>query len=99
MKVMKELVRNKWVAIEDTARRNKKSALIAAGASALLVTVLSYYGPTEIKEHADEHENEKAHEEAAVVHLSEEAQKASGVEVMTAAMEPFSAPIEATAAI
>jgi cobalt-zinc-cadmium efflux system membrane fusion protein len=47
----------------------------------------------------DEHENEKSHEETAVVHLSGEAQKASGIEVMAAAMEPFSAPIEATAAI
>ena len=25
----KELIRDKWVSIEDTARRNKKSALIA----------------------------------------------------------------------
>jgi cobalt-zinc-cadmium efflux system membrane fusion protein len=84
MKVMKELIRNKWDALEDIARLNKKSALIAAGAK---------------KEHTDEHENEKAHEETAVVHLSEEAQKVSGIEVMAAAMEPFSAPIEATAAI
>ena len=99
MKVMKELIRNKWVAMEDTARRNKKSALIAAGAIVLLVAVLSFYGSTEQKEHAVEHENEKTHEEAAVVHLSEEAQKASGIEIMAAALEPFSAPIEATAAI
>lgn len=99
MKVMKELIRNKWVAMEDTARRNKKSALIAAGAIVLLVAVLSFYGSTEKKEHAEEHENEKTHEEAAVVHLSEEAQKASGIKVMAAALEQFSAPIEATAAI
>ncbi|NTW59492.1 MAG: efflux RND transporter periplasmic adaptor subunit [Nitrospirae bacterium] len=96
---MKELIRNKWAAMEETARRNKKSALIAAGAIALLVVVLSFYGSTEIKEHAEEHENEKTREEAAVVRLSVEAQKASGVEVMAAALEPFSAPIEATAAI
>ena len=99
MKVMKELIRNRWVAMEDTARRNKKSALIAAGAVVLLVAVLSFYGSTEKKEHAEEHENEKSHGETAVVHLSEAAQKASGIEVMAAAMEPFSAPIEATAAI
>jgi len=99
MKVMKELIREKWAAMEETARRNKKSALIAAGAIVLLVAVLSFYGSTEQKEHAEEHENEKTHEEAAVVHLSEEAQKASGVEVMAAALEPFSDPIEATAAI
>jgi cobalt-zinc-cadmium efflux system membrane fusion protein len=99
MKVMKELIRNTWVTMEDTARRNKKSALIAAGAIAFLFVFLSFYGSTAKKEHADEHENEKAHEETAVVHLSEEAQKVSGVEVMAAAMEPFSVPIEATAAI
>ena len=99
MKVMKELIREKWAAMEETARRNKKSALIAAGAIVLLVAVLSFYGSTEQKEHAEEHENEKTHEEAAVVHLSEEAQKASGIEIMAAALEPFSAPIEATAAI
>jgi membrane fusion protein, heavy metal efflux system len=99
MKVRKELIRNKWAAMEDTARRNKKAALIAAGAIALLVAVLSFYGATAKKELADEHENEKAHEEAAVVRLSEQAQKASGIEVMAAALEPFSAPIEATAAI
>ena len=99
MKVMKELIRNTWVTMEETARRNKKSALIAAGAIAVLVVYLSFYGSTAKKEHADEHENEKAHEETAVVHLSEEAQKVSGVGVMAAAMEPFSVPIEATAAI
>jgi cobalt-zinc-cadmium efflux system membrane fusion protein len=99
MNGMKELIRNKWVAMEDTARRNKKTALMAAGVIALLVAVLSFYGSTAKEEHADEHENEKAHEETAVVHLSQEAQKVSGIEVMAAALEPFSAPIEATAAI
>lgn len=95
----KEVIRKIWATMEDTARRIKKPALIAVGAIALLVAVMSFYGSTAKKEHADEHENEKTHEEVAVVHLSEEAQKASRIEVMTAALEPFSAPIEATAAI
>ena len=67
--------------------------------SLLVVAFLSFHGSTSKKEHADEHEHEEAHEETAVVHLSEEAQKASGIEVMATALEPFSAPIEATAAI
>jgi len=99
MSGMKELIRNKWAATEGAAQHSKKTALITAGAMALLVAVLSFYGSTGKKEHADEHEKERAHEETAVVHLSKEAQKASGVEVMAAALEPFSAPIEATAAI
>ncbi|MCK9418911.1 MAG: efflux RND transporter periplasmic adaptor subunit [Nitrospirae bacterium] len=95
----KKVIRKIWAARKDTARRIKKPALIAVGSIALLVVVMSFYGSTAKKEQADEHENEKTHEETAVVHLSEEAQKASGIEVMAAALEPFSAPIEATAAI
>jgi len=95
----KEMVRDIWIKTEDTIRRNKKAAIIAFGAIALLVAVLSFYGSTAKKVYADKHENEKAHEETAVVHLSKEAQKASGVEVMAAALEPFSAPIEATAVV
>ena len=56
-------------------------------------------GGHEEGEHEDGEHEDGHHEESAVVHLSEDAQKASGVEVMTAALEPFSAPIEATAAI
>jgi cobalt-zinc-cadmium efflux system membrane fusion protein len=99
MKGMKELLRNTWATTKDAARRNQKSALIAAGAIAFLVAFLLFAGSPARKEQADEQESEKVHEETAVVHLSEEAQKVSGIEVMAAAMEPFSAPIEATAAI
>jgi len=105
----KELIREIWSTMEDTVRRNKKTALIAIGAIAFAVAVLSFYGSTAKKEHGEEQIKEAAHkddehregehEETAVVHLSKEAQKASGVEVMAAALEPFSAPIEATAAI
>ena len=95
----KEMIRNMWSKIEETLRRNKKTALIAVGAIALLVAALSFNESTAKKEHADEHDNDKAHEGAAIVHLSKEAQKTSGVEVLAAALEPFSAPIEATAAI
>ncbi len=50
-------------------------------------------------EHRDGERKEHDHEEAAVVHLTKEAQKASGIEILPAARGPFSAPIEATAAI
>ena len=99
MKVTKEMVREMWIKAERTVRRNKKVTFIAVGALALVVAFLSFHGSTATKEHADEHEHEEAHEETAVVHLSEEAQKTSGIEVMTMTLEPFSAPIEATAAI
>jgi cobalt-zinc-cadmium efflux system membrane fusion protein len=95
----KELIQKMRTKIEDTLRRNKKAAVIAVAALALIVSSLFFYGLTTKKKHAEEHENKKANEETAVVHLSEEAQKASGIEVMAAALEPFSAPIEATAVI
>jgi cobalt-zinc-cadmium efflux system membrane fusion protein len=103
-----ELIRNIGKTLTDATGR-KKTALAAIGAVALMLAVLSFYGLTVTREHGEEQVKEAAHreaghredehEEAAVVHLSEEAQKASGVEVMNAALEPFSAPIEATAAI
>ena len=99
MNGMKEVIRNTWIKTEDTLRRNKKTAVISVAAVALVIASLSFYGSTIQKEHAEEHEHEEAHEETAVVHLSEEAQKASGIEVLATALEPFSAPIEATAAI
>jgi len=99
MKVTKKVIREIWIKTEDIVRHNKQAAIIAVGAIAIVVAGLSFYGSTAKKEHADEHEDDKVHEEAAIVHLSKESQKASGVEVMAAALEPFSAPIEATAAI
>jgi len=95
----KEVIRDIWIKTEDRVRRNRKTALAAVGAIALLTAGLFYYGPTEIEVPVDEYKNEKAREETAIVHLSKEAQKASGIEVMAAVLEPFSAPIEATAAI
>jgi len=95
--------------LQDTARRNKKAALMALGAVALVVAVLSYYGLTANKEHGEGHEKETTreegehkegeHEEETVVHLTKEAQKTSGVEVAAVALESFAAPIEATAVI
>ncbi len=99
MKVTKEVIRDIWIKTEDTVQRNKKAAILAVGSIALLVAGLFFYGSTTKKVNVDEHKNEQAQEETAVVRLSKEAQKASGVEVMAAALEPFSAPIEATAAI
>jgi cobalt-zinc-cadmium efflux system membrane fusion protein len=100
----KEVIRDMWIKTEDTVRRNKKAALTAVGATALVVAVLFFYGSTAKKDHGKEQGKEAAHkegerEETAVVHLTKEAQKASGIEILTAALEPFSAPIEATAAI
>jgi cobalt-zinc-cadmium efflux system membrane fusion protein len=100
----KELIRDIWIKTEDTMRRNKKAAIIAFGAIALVVAGLYFYGSTTIKEHGEEHGKKAAHkegehEETAVVQLTKEAQKASGIEILMAALEPFSAPIEATAAI
>jgi membrane fusion protein, heavy metal efflux system len=105
----KELSRYVWNKMEDTIRRNKKTALIAIGALALGIAVLSFYGSTVTKERDEKkgrgearkeaaHKDDE-HEEAAVVHLKKETQRASGIEVLAAALEPFSAPIEATAAI
>lgn len=99
MKVTKEQLREMLVKIEESVRRNNKAALLTAGAFALIVAVLLFSGLTEKKEHGEGEHEDGDHEESAVVHLSEEAQKASGVEVMAALQEPFSAPIEATAAI
>lgn len=100
----KEVIREKWTKTADTVRRNRKAAITAVGAIALVVAVLSFYGSTSIKEHGNGQGKEAVHkegerEETAVVHLTKEAQKASGIEILTAALEPFSAPIEATAAI
>jgi cobalt-zinc-cadmium efflux system membrane fusion protein len=99
MKVTNELIRDIWIKTEDAVRRNKKAAVIAVAALALIVVGMSLYGMKEKRDSAVDVHKEDAHEETAVVHLSEEAQKASGIEVMTMTMEPFSAPIEATAAI
>jgi len=114
MKGTKELIRDIGKTLTDAIRRNQKTALIAVGAIALLAAVLSFYGLTVTKEHGEEQVKEAAHKEAdhkegeheegeheetTVVHLSEEAQKVSGIKVLTAVQEPFSAPIEATAAI
>jgi cobalt-zinc-cadmium efflux system membrane fusion protein len=114
MKGTKELIRDIGKTLTDATGHNKKTALIAIGAIALVVAVLSFYGSTAKKEHGEEHVKEAAHKEdeheegeheehghekTAVVHLTKEAQKASGIEILTASLVPFSAPIEATAAI
>jgi cobalt-zinc-cadmium efflux system membrane fusion protein len=104
MMVTKEIIRERWGTLKDTVRRNKKTAFAAFGAAALILAVLFIYGLTVTKEHGEEQvkeadHKEDEHTETAVVHLSEEAQKASGIEVLATVQEPFSAPIEATAAI
>jgi cobalt-zinc-cadmium efflux system membrane fusion protein len=110
----KELIRDLWIKTNDRVQRNIKATVIGAAAVGLIVVSLTLYGIKDHGGHgADEH-NEKAHEEGAhtedarkedaheetaLVHLTKDAQKASGIEVMAAALEPFSAPIEATAVI
>ena len=55
----KEVIRDIWIKTEDTMRRNKKAAIIAFGAIALVVAGLSFYGSMTKKEPADEHEKTK----------------------------------------
>jgi cobalt-zinc-cadmium efflux system membrane fusion protein len=50
-------------------------------------------------EHSDHRDEDGDHGELSIVKLSEEAQKASGIEVREAVLEPLTAPIEATAVI
>lgn len=111
MKGTNGLIRKIWAFMEDKARHNKKAMLMAITASALIVAVLSFYGLTIKERHDEKHavhkeadhkegeHREGEHEEAAIVHLTVEAQKASGIEVLAVAQEPFSALVEATAAI
>lgn len=95
----KELIRDIWIKIADIVRRNKKAVVIAVTALALIVVSLSLYGMKTKRDHAADAEKESAHAEPSVVKLTEEAQKASGIEFRAVALEPLSAPIEATAVI
>jgi membrane fusion protein, heavy metal efflux system len=99
MKVTKGLMRDMGVTLANTVQRNKKA--VAAGVTVLMLIALSLslYGMKEREDRVADTHKDGVHEEETVVRLSKEAQRASGVEVMAAAMEPFSAPIEATAAI
>jgi len=104
-----ELIREIWNTIEDAMLRNKRTALLGAGAVVLIVAALFYYGSSATKEHGKEQGKEAAHaesdhkegehEETAAVHMTKEAQKAAGIRDADAVLEPISAPIEATAAI
>jgi cobalt-zinc-cadmium efflux system membrane fusion protein len=95
----KDVIRDMWNKTGDRVRRNKKAAVISVAAIALIIVSLILYGIKAKPDHAIGTHTEDAREETAVVHLSEEAQKISGIEVRAALLEPFSAPIEATAAI
>ncbi len=95
----KELIRELGIKLSDIVRRNKKAAVISVAILALLVAFLSQYGIKEQGDHEDDAHKEGAHEETSIVKLPGEVQKASGIEVRAAVLEPFSAPIEATAAI
>jgi membrane fusion protein, heavy metal efflux system len=110
----KELIREIWSTMRKSAQRNERMMLIGVSALALITAGLSFYGSTVTKEHGEEHGKEAVHkegehkedehqegehQETAVVHLTAESQKASGIKVLTAVQELFSAPIEATAAI
>jgi len=99
MNAAKELIRDIWIKLEVTVRRNKKATAFSVAALALIVVSLTLYGIKEKPDHAADADKDSAHAESSVVHLSEESQKASGIEVLAAVLEPFSAPIEATAVI
>lgn len=95
----KELIRKNWVNMQDTMRRNKKAAALTAAVAVLIIVSLALYGIRAKHDHAEEAVKDDDHAGAPMVHMSEEAQKASGIEVLAAIQEPFSVPIEATAAI
>jgi cobalt-zinc-cadmium efflux system membrane fusion protein len=99
MNGMKELIREIGSTIANTVRRNKKAISISVAVLTLIVVSLSLYGMKAKRERAAEADKESAHGSTSVVKLTEEAQKASGIEVRAAVLELFSAPIEATAAI
>jgi cobalt-zinc-cadmium efflux system membrane fusion protein len=99
MNGIKELVREIWNKAEDTIRRNKKAAVISIAALLLIAVSLTLYGIKAKRDLAAEADKESARAESSEVKLSEEKQKASGIKIQAAVLEPFSAPIEATAAI
>jgi cobalt-zinc-cadmium efflux system membrane fusion protein len=99
MNNMKTLIRDIWIKIKVTLLSNKKATAATAAALALIVISLSLYGVKTKLDHAADADKEGAPAETSVVQLSEEAQKASGIELREAVLEPLAAPIEATAVI
>lgn len=95
----KKVIRDIWIKIEDPVRRNKKTAVIAVAALTLIVISLSLYGMKAKRDHAVDADKKNGHAESSVMKLSEEAQKAAGIEIRAAMLAPLSAPIEATAVI
>jgi len=95
----KELIRDIWIKIKVAMWSNKKAPALTVAALALIVISLSLYGVKTKRDHAADADKEGAHAETSVVQLSEEAQKASGIELREAVLEPLDAPIEATAVI
>jgi cobalt-zinc-cadmium efflux system membrane fusion protein len=99
MKVTQDMIRDLWVKIEVSVRRNKKTAAIAVAALALIVVSLSLYGMKTKHGHEGDAEKESVSAESSAVKLTEDAQKTSGIELRAVVPEPHSAPIEATAVI
>jgi cobalt-zinc-cadmium efflux system membrane fusion protein len=113
MNNIKELIRDRWIKTEAFVRRNKKTTAIAVATLVLIVGSLILHGMMEkhdrtshtdeagahVDEHSDHADEHAAYEETSIVKLSEEAQKASGIELREAVLEPLASPIEATAVI
>jgi multidrug efflux pump subunit AcrA (membrane-fusion protein) len=100
MSGLKESIRDLGGLIAEKTKRRKALAAVAAAAVVIVsIVVLSLYGTNGTQENASEALKVGVHEQAAIVKLSEEAQKASGIALREAVPEPLDAPIEATAVI
>lgn len=100
MNGMKELVRDVSKRIASQWQQKKQTVVIAAGVVVAAAVALLFLGSGSNREQTRTgHEEEEHHEEQSVVRLSGDAQKAAGITVRTAELEPLTAPIEATAAV
>jgi len=100
MSGMKVLIRDAWKRIASIVEHKKRAAVIAAGVVVAAFVALSFLGSGSNREPTRTgHEEEDHHEERSVVNLSGDAQKAAGITIRPAELEPLTAPIEATAAV
>src|SRR5512147_403633 len=97
---MKKLFRQAWNWMTAITEQRKNASIIAAGFLVAAAVALSFHGGGANRKQAETgHDEGDHHAEQSVVKLSQEAQKAAGITTRTAALELFSAPIEATAVV
>lgn len=94
----RELVRDLGGRSAATIKNRKVAALSAVVLLIIAIVTVSLLKTRAVDEHSAEEAHEEGHHESSV-QLSEEAQKAAGIEVQGAAQQPLAAPIEATAVI